>query len=91
MSMILTTLILMHSCWDIAHHLWGNPLWPFMPTSSFGCMMFDAVIAIWFIAGAPSIHTSQHRLSEACGRIDTLPRHFIALRSTGVSYRKVSE
>jgi uncharacterized protein DUF6010 len=45
---------LMHSCWDIAHHLWGNPIWPFMPTSSFGCMIFDAAIAVWFIAGAPS-------------------------------------
>jgi hypothetical protein len=46
---------LMHSCWDIVHHLWGNPIWPFMPTSSFGCMIFDAVIALWFLAGAPSI------------------------------------
>ena len=46
---------LMHSCWDIVHHLWGNPIWPFMPTSSFGCMIFDAVIALWFLAGAPSM------------------------------------
>ena len=46
---------LMHSSWDIAHHLWGNPIWPFMPTSSFGCMIFDSLIAIWFLAGAPSI------------------------------------
>ena len=48
---------LMHSGWDIAHHLWGNPIWPFMPTSSFGCMIFDAGIAIWFLAGAPSVWT----------------------------------
>ena len=46
---------LIHSCWDIVHHLWGNPIWPFMPASSFGCMIFDAVIALWFLAGAPSI------------------------------------
>jgi hypothetical protein len=46
---------LMHSCWDIAHHLWGNPIWPFMPTSSFGCMIFDELIAVWFLAGAPSM------------------------------------
>jgi hypothetical protein len=46
---------LMHSTWDIAHHLWGNPIWPFMRTSSFGCMIFDAIIAMWFFAGAPSI------------------------------------
>ena len=45
---------LMHSCWDVVHHLWGNPIWPFMPTSSFGCMIFDALIAVWFLAGAPS-------------------------------------
>jgi hypothetical protein len=46
---------LMHSCWDIVHHLWGNPIWPFMPTSSFGCLIFDALIAIWFLASAPSL------------------------------------
>jgi uncharacterized protein DUF6010 len=46
---------LLHSCWDIVHHLWGNPIWPFMPTSSFGCLIFDALIAIWFLAGAPSL------------------------------------
>ena len=46
---------LMHSCWDIAHHLWGNPIWPFMPTSSLGCLIFDAAIAVWFLAGAPSL------------------------------------
>ena len=46
---------LMHSAWDLVHHLWGNPIWPFMPTSSFGCMIFDALIAVWFLAGAPSL------------------------------------
>ena len=45
---------LMHSGWDLVHHLWANPIWPFMPTSSFGCMIFDALIAVWFLAGAPS-------------------------------------
>jgi len=45
----------MHASWDIAHHLWGNPIWPFMPTSSFGCMIFDAFIAVWFLSGAPVI------------------------------------
>jgi hypothetical protein len=46
---------LMHSDWDLTHHLWGNPIWPFMPTSSWGCMIFDAAIAIWFLAGAPTL------------------------------------
>jgi len=26
-----------------------------MPASSLGCMIFDALIAVWFLAGAPSI------------------------------------
>jgi len=46
---------LIHATWDIAHHLWGNPIWPFMPTSAFGCMIFDSLIAVWFLAGAPAL------------------------------------
>jgi hypothetical protein len=45
----------MHSGWDLLHHLYANAIWPFMPTSSWGCMLFDATIALWFLAGAPSI------------------------------------
>lgn len=48
---------LMHSAWDLAHHLFGHAIWPFMRTSSFGCMIFDAAIAVWFLAGAPSPFT----------------------------------
>jgi len=46
---------LMHACWDALHHLYGNPIWPFMLTSSFGCLVFDSAIAVWFLAGAPSM------------------------------------
>jgi hypothetical protein len=46
---------LIHACWDTLHHFWGNPIWPFMPTSSFGCAIFDALIAIWFLWDAPSL------------------------------------
>ena len=46
---------LMHAGWDLAHHLWGNSIWPFMPASSWGCMIFDTLIAIWFLAGAPTL------------------------------------
>lgn len=53
---------LLHSAWDIAHHFWGNPIWPFMPTSSFGCMIFDSLIAVWFLAGAPSLIFARRRL-----------------------------
>jgi hypothetical protein len=46
---------LMHSTWDLVHHFFGNPIWPFMETSSFGCCILDAVIAAWFFVGAPSV------------------------------------
>jgi len=44
---------LMHASWDVLHHLYGHAIWPFMATSSFGCMLFDTFIAVWFLAGAP--------------------------------------
>jgi hypothetical protein len=50
---------LMHAAWDLPHHLWGRPIWPFMRTSSLGCMVFDALIAVWFLVGAPSIIRSR--------------------------------
>ena len=39
----------MHAAWDVAHHLYGNPIWPWMPTSSIGCVVFDSAIATWFL------------------------------------------
>lgn len=46
---------LMHAAWDLPHHVLGGPIWPFMPTSSFGCFVFDAVIGLWFLAGGPAL------------------------------------
>jgi hypothetical protein len=46
---------LLHAAWDLPHHFWGNPIWPFMPTASFGCFVFDTLIAVWFLAGAPAL------------------------------------
>lgn len=46
---------LMHSAWDLTHHMYGNPIIPFAPTSSIGCTICDAVLAVWFFAGAPSV------------------------------------
>ena len=46
---------LMHAAWDAPHHFTGHPIWPYQRTSSLGCIVFDSVIAIWFLAGAPSI------------------------------------
>lgn len=38
---------LMHPVWDIVHHLYGSPIWPWMPTSSIGCAVFDPIVALW--------------------------------------------
>lgn len=54
---------LMHSAWDLPHHVWGNAIWPFMATSSFGCMVFDTVIALWFLVGTLSSPKSDTSLS----------------------------
>jgi hypothetical protein len=38
----------LHAAWDLVHHLWAQPIWPFMETSSWGCVIFDSLIAAWF-------------------------------------------
>jgi hypothetical protein len=48
---------LAHTAWDYLHHLYGNPIIPFAPLSSFGCTICDPVIAVWYWMGAPSVWT----------------------------------
>ena len=50
---------MMHASWDTMHHFWGNPIWPFMTGSSFGCAIFDTLIALWFLWDAPSFIRSE--------------------------------
>jgi Family of unknown function (DUF6010) len=45
---------ILHSLWDGAHDLWGNPILPFAPLSSYGCFIADFWLAAWYFAGAPS-------------------------------------
>ena len=45
----------LHAGWDVVHHHIGTPIWPFMPSSSAGCAIFDAVIGGWFLVGAPTV------------------------------------
>ena len=45
---------LLHTGWDVLHHLAGSPLLAFDPLSSYGCAICDPVIAIWCLAGGPS-------------------------------------
>lgn len=44
---------LLHTAWDVLHHLYGNPIVPFAPTSSLGCAICDPIIAAWCFVGAP--------------------------------------
>lgn len=44
---------LVHTASDIAHHQLADPLLAAVPLSSFGCALFDPVLALWFLAGAP--------------------------------------
>lgn len=48
---------LLHTIWDVAHHLYGNPIVPFVPSSSAGCAICDVGLALWYFFGAPSIYT----------------------------------
>lgn len=55
---------ILHAGWDILHHLCGNPILPFDPTSSFGCAIFDPIIAVWCFAGAPSLRRAREQASR---------------------------
>jgi hypothetical protein len=46
---------ILHTIWDVLHHLYGNPIVPFSLTSSLGCAICDPILAIWYFFGAPSL------------------------------------
>ena len=46
---------LVHATWDLLPHSYGTPIWAFMPSSSVGCLIFDTLISVWFLAGAPAL------------------------------------
>nr|WP_312872649.1 DUF6010 family protein [Kibdelosporangium persicum] len=46
---------LLHTAWDVVHHIKGAPIIPFAHDSSLGCAICDPVIAIWCFAGGPSL------------------------------------
>jgi hypothetical protein len=49
----------LHTVWDVVHHLYGNPIVPFVLTSSAGCAICDVALSVWFFLGAPSIYKLQ--------------------------------
>jgi hypothetical protein len=46
---------LLHTAWDVVHHLRGEPIIPFADHSSLGCAICDPVIAVWCLAGGPAL------------------------------------
>ena len=54
----------LHTVWDVVHHLYGNPIVPFVPSSSAGCAICDIVLALWYFRGAPSFFTWFNRSSS---------------------------
>lgn len=64
---------LLHTAWDILHHLHGNPLLPFDPTSALGCAICDPVIAAWCFVGAPSLWEIRRRKDVQQTPHSTLP------------------
>jgi len=45
---------MLHAAWDLAHDLWGNPILPYVPESSIACLVYDPVVAAWYLIGAPT-------------------------------------
>ncbi|MHA6792109.1 DUF6010 family protein [Pseudonocardia bannensis] len=54
---------LLHTVWDVLHHLYGDPILPFAVHSSLGCAICDPVIAVWCFAGGPSVMDAWRRWS----------------------------
>jgi hypothetical protein len=52
---------MVHTLWDFLHHLYGNPIIPFEPMSSFGCAICDPLLALWYAMGAPCVWTLVRR------------------------------
>jgi hypothetical protein len=50
---------LLHIVWDVLHHLYGNPILPFVPLSSAGCAICDLGLAAWYLAGGPTPRSVQ--------------------------------
>ncbi len=62
---------LLHTAWDVVHHLRGAPIIPELAHSSFGCAICDPVIAAWLFLRAPSIYdlrTATRRPAPAGGQ-----------------------
>lgn len=60
---------LLHTGWDVVHHFYGNPIMPFVPTSSGQRAVADVLLAVWFFYQAPSVYDFLRRRREAAKSI----------------------
>src|ERR1700730_7609641 len=80
---------LLHAAWDLPHHIWGNPIWPFMPTSSFGRLVFNTLIVIWFLGRGPTLGAARswralRRFTERLLEVEP-PQQRVERRAQGLS------
>jgi Family of unknown function (DUF6010) len=55
----------LHACWDVVHHFYGNAIDPTIPYSTNVCAFFDPMIALWFFFNAPSVFELLPRRSRS--------------------------
>ncbi|GAB3456459.1 DUF6010 family protein [Streptomonospora sediminis] len=55
---------LLHTAWDIVHHIQGEPILPFAHDSSLGCAICDPVIALWCFSGGLTPRELLHRFKR---------------------------
>ncbi|WP_237331236.1 DUF6010 family protein [Streptomyces mexicanus] len=72
---------LLHTAWDVAHHLKGHPILPFFHDSSLGCAICDPVIALWCFLGGASPNALVRRRFRRSRTQPTTPERTPAVAS----------
>ncbi|SCG35531.1 DUF6010 family protein [Micromonospora inositola] len=65
---------LLHTAWDVVHHLRGAPIIPFLPGSSHGCAICDPVIALWCLTGGWSVADLLRRVRPPASSVEGATR-----------------
>ena len=79
---------LLHTGWDVLHHLYSNPIVPFVPDSSLGCAICDPVIALWCSPARRPCTTcfagrDEETVPVATQQPGRISRHRLPVRGTG--------
>lgn len=52
---------MVHTVYDLLHHIYGSPIVPMESSSSAGCAICDPILALWLFNGAPNVFQFFHR------------------------------